>query len=131
MPPPPAAMRPIAQRADQRIDERLDHQRRHDGEADRSGGQPDDLIIIEQQEGGEAAIFDAKGKAAEPEGESAAEGQLARRRNRKGLAHAANAASASNKPGVSGSQLCRIPTASPPSTRMCVPVTNAASSLSR
>src|SRR3546814_555759 len=113
------------------IDERIEHQRTHDDEADRPRLHADDLIVEQQQERAEARILDAVGGRPEGVSEGGRIADPARRGGRGARAHLANASSAANSEGVSGSQLWRGPIVSPPSTSSEVPVMNDASSLAR
>src|SRR3546814_11470796 len=102
-----------------------------DDEADRPRRHADDLIVEQQQERAEARILDAVGGRPERVREGGRIADPSRRGGRGARAHLANASSAANRAGVSGSPLWRGPSVSPPSPRREVPVLADASSQAR
>ena len=65
MPAAPAGMQPVGQAAHDRIGDRIKQEGDHDGKADRFLREPQNLVVVHEQEKGEPVLFDPIGHRAE------------------------------------------------------------------
>ena len=117
----------VAELADRRVDKGIGDQGQRNCQPDQTGAKPDDLLILEKQESGEAVILDPVTDRPGTIEKLRFKRQLVRSRAQRRC----SGRIASSMPGVSGSQLPRVPTSKPPSTSKWVPVTKPAASEAR